>query len=110
MFAFLTQFDAKNAQKSSILIFFRQIDVEISEAVWYGADVRFDGSPEKNGICEKKEILGNIYRDHKNIFVPREIIIIFLLPRRWHKGSNGHKEQYCMRQTLANCLKNNMVF
>ena len=72
--------------------------------------VRFDGSPEKNGICEKKEILGNIYRDHKNIFVPREIIIIFLLPRRWHKGSNGHKEQYCMRQTLANCLKNNMVF
>ena len=32
MFAFLSQFDSKNARKSSMLIFFCQIDVEISKA------------------------------------------------------------------------------
>ena len=32
MFVFLMQFDAKNARKSSLLIFFCQIDVEISKA------------------------------------------------------------------------------
>ena len=53
----------------------------ISEFNWplHGADVKFARSPVKNGIFEKKEIPGDIYRDHrKSCFVPPEIIIIFL--------------------------------